>query len=168
MKKFLKKSMDVFLSLVTVFSLFAVAFPSASALDVYTDIPTVYIEGQGTTLGIPNGDGTYEKIYGITIPEGYIEDAVKENIDVFLLAVATQQWGDFCDVLYEKFTPLYAEIKLDEKGQPTNGSKETWDWSKETLNANTVNGGYEFDQFRYHYDWRLSPYQIADELHEYI
>ncbi len=168
MNKLLKKSLAVFLSLVTVFSLCAVAFPSASALDVYTDIPTVYIEGQGTTLGIPNGDGSYEKIYGIDIPEDYIEDAVKENIDVFLLAVATQQWGDFCDVLYEKFTPLYADIKLDEKGQPTNGSKETWDWSKETLNANTVNGGYEFDQFRYHYDWRLSPYQIADELHEYI
>lgn len=168
MKGYFKKSLAIFLSLTIVFSLFAVASPSASALNVYTDIPTVYIEGQGTTLGIPNGDGSYEKIYGIEIPEGYIETAVEENIDVFLLAVLTQQWGDFCDVLYEKFTPLYAEIKLNEKGQPANGSKETWDWSKETLNAGTVNGGYEFDQFRYHYDWRLSPYQIADELHEYI
>lgn len=168
MKTIFKKTLAVLLSLTVIFSLIAVAFPSASALNVYTDIPTVYIEGQGTTLGIPNGDGSYEKIYGIEIPEGYIESAVEENIDVFLLAVLTQDWDDFCDVLYEKFTPLYAELKLDEKGQPTNGSKETWDWSKETLNAGTVNGGYEFDQFRYHYDWRLSPYQIADELHEYI
>ncbi|MBQ8783497.1 MAG: hypothetical protein IJZ57_06985 [Clostridia bacterium] len=168
MKKFFKKSLAVLLSLTVIFSLVAVAFPSASALNVYTDIPTVYVEGQGTTLGIPNGDGSYEKIYGIEIPEGYIESAVEENIDVFLLAVVTQDWDDFCDVLYEKFIPLYEEIKLDEKGQPTNGSKETWDWTKETLDATTVNGGYEFDQFRYHYDWRLSPYQLADELHEYI
>lgn len=169
MKKSFKRAMAVLLSLTIVLSLVVVALPSAAALDVYTDIPTVYIEGQGTGLGIPNGDGTYEKIYSIEIPDGYIEEAVKENIDVFLLAVLTQQWGDFCDVVYEKFTPLYAELKLNEKGQPTNGSKERWDWSKETLYPYTTNGGYNFDQqFRFHYDWRLSPYQVADELHEYI
>ncbi len=168
MKSFFKKSLAVFLSLTVIFSLIAVAFPSASALDVYTEIPTVYVEGQGYGLGIKQEDGSYDQVYGIQIPEGYIEAAVEENIDVFIKAVITQDWDDFCDVLYEKFTPLYAEIKLDEKGQPTNGSTVMWEWSKETLNASTVNGGYEFDQFRYHYDWRLSPYQIAEGLHDYI
>ncbi len=56
------------LSLTVVFSLLAIAFPSVNALEVYTNIPTVYIEGQGGPLGIPNGDGTYKKIYGIEIP----------------------------------------------------------------------------------------------------
>lgn len=170
MKNILKKSLSVFLSLVIVFSLFAVAFPSASALDVYTDIPTIYIEGQGYGLEIPEEDGTFRQIYGIQIPEGYIEDAVKENIGVFLLAVATQQWGDFCDVIYEKFSYLYRDLKLDEKGQPSNGSQSTWEWSRDSIYPYpvTANGGYEFNQFRYHYDWRLSPYQIADDLHEYI
>ena len=114
MKSFFKKSLAVFLSLTVIFSLIAVAFPSASALDVYTEIPTVYVEGQGYGLGIKQEDGSYDQVYGIQIPEGYIEAAVEENIDVFIKAVITQDWDDFCDVLYEKFTPLYAEIKLDE------------------------------------------------------
>lgn len=170
MRNFFKKSLSVFVSLSIIFSLFAVAFPSASALSVYTDIPTIYIEGQGYGLGIKQADGSYDKVYGIEIPEGYIEEAVKENIGVFLLAVLTQQWGDFCDVIHEKFSYLYKDIKLDEKGQPTNGSKVTWDWSRDTIYPYpvTADGGYEFNQFRYHYDWRLSPYQIADDLHEYI
>ncbi len=168
LKSILKKALSIMLCLSVVFSLLSVAAPTTSAAGTYTDIPVIYIEGQGTGLGIPDGNGGYDKIYGIEIPEDYIMNAVKENIDVFLLAVLTQQWGDFCDVLYEKITPLFAEIKLDEKGQPTNGSKETWDWSKETINASTVNGQYEFEQFRIHYDWRLSPYQIAEEVHDYI
>ncbi len=167
---FFKKALSVLLSLAIISSLVAVAFPSASALNVYTDIPTVYIEGQGYGLEIPEEDGSFRQIYGIQIPEGYIEQAVEENIDVFLLAVLTQQWGDFCDVIYEKFSYLYRELKLDEKGQPQYGSQSTWEWSRDSIYyyPTTADGGYEFNQFRYHYDWRLSPYQIADDLHEYI
>ena len=170
MKSFFKKSLAVFLSLTVIFSLIAVAFPSASALDVYTEIPTVYVEGQGYGLEIPQEDGTFKQIYSIQIPEGYIEDAVKENIDVFLLAVLTQDWDDFCDVIYEKFSYLYSDLRLDEKGQPRNGSQSTWEWSRDSIYYYpvTADGKYEFNQFRYHYDWRLSPYQIADDLHEYI
>ena len=68
MKKSFKRAMAVLLSLTIVLSLVVVALPSAAALDIYTDIPTVYIEGQGTGLGIPNGDGTYEKIYSTAEP----------------------------------------------------------------------------------------------------
>lgn len=168
MKKLFKKALSMVLCLSIVFSVFAVAAPTTNAAGTYTDIPVIYIEGQGYGLGIPQEGGGYDKIYGLEIPEDYIMNAVKENIDVFLLAVLTQQWGDFCDVLYEKIAPLFAEIKLDEKGQPTNGSKVLWDWSKETINPSTVNGQYEFEQFRFHYDWRLSPYEIAEEVHDYI
>ncbi len=168
MKKYFKKALSLFLSLTIVFTICAFAFPSATALKTYADIPVIYVEGQGTTLGIKQPDGSYDKVYGIEIPEGYIEQIVKDNIDVFARAVLTQDWTDFCDVLYEAMAPLYAEIKLDENGEAPNGSRVAWDWSKESINAQTVNGQYEFDQFRYHYDWRMDPYKTAEDLHAYI
>lgn len=163
-----KKILSIFLSLTVIFTICSLAFPSASALEAYTDIPVIYVEGQGTTLGIKQEDGSYDKVYGIEIPEGYIEGIVEENIDVFLLAVATQKWDDFCDVLYEAIAPLYEEIKLDENGEAPNGSRVAWDWSKETIKAQTNNGQYEFEQFRYHYDWRMDPLKTAEDLHAYI
>ena len=168
MKKCFKKALSVFLSLTMIFAAVAMAFPSASAVSAWTDIPVILVEGQGTTLGIKQADGSYDKVYGIEIPEGYIEDVVKENIDVFARAVLTQEWDEFCDVLYEAMVPLYEEIKLDENGEAPNGSRVAWDWSESSIKKQTNNGKYEFEQFRYHYDWRMDPLKTADDLHAYI
>lgn len=168
MKSCFKRALSVFLSLTIIFTISALAFPSASASSTLTDIPVIYVEGQGAALGIRQEDGSYKQVYDIVIPDGYIENVVKENIDVFLLAVLTQDWDDFCDVIYNEVTPFFDEIKLDENAQAPNGSEVIRHWSREPINTNTVDGKYELQQFIYRYDWRMDPLKTADDLHSYI
>ncbi len=169
MKKIIRKILSVTLCLTLIVTSFAFSL-STSASDTApgTDIPLIYVMGQGSGLVRDNPDGTKERIYAIDIPEGYIEDAVKENIDVFALAVLTQQWDDFCDVLYEKMTPLFTEIKLDENGNTTDNSRVDWTWSRNSISTYKPNGKYPTEQYFFEYDWRLDPYEIADTLHAYI
>lgn len=169
MKKIAKKLLSVVLCLTLILGTFAFAV-STSASDNAdgTDIPLVYVVGQGSGLVVDNEDGTRSTVYPINIPEGYIETAVEENIDVFAKAVLTQQWDEFCDVLYNKMAPLYADIKLDENGNPTNGSHCYWSWSRDALDGSKVNGKYPTERYQFYYDWRLDPYETADLLHAYI
>ncbi len=169
MKHFAKKTLCVILSLTVLFTTLAVSLSTyASETAPGTDIPLIYVSGQGGAIVRDNPDGSREKIYPIQIPEGYIQNAVKENLDVFALAVLTQKWDDFCDVLYEKMTPLYSELMLDENGMPTDGSRIDWTWSRSTISTYKPNGKYPTEQYQFYYDWRLDPYEIADTLHAYI
>ncbi len=168
MKIYFKKALSVFLSLTIVFIICALVFPSASAQGTYTDIPVIYVEGQGAALGIKQEDGSFREVYDIVIPDGHIENVVKENVDVFALAVLTQEWDDFCDVIYNEVTPFFDEIKLDENAEAPNGCEVIRHWSRERINTNTINGKYDLHQFIYRYDWRMDPLKTADDLHDYI
>ncbi len=169
MKHFAKKALCVLLSLTVLFTALAVSLSTyASENATGTDIPLIYVSGQGGAIVRDNPDGSRERIYPIQIPEGYIQNAVKENLGVFALAVATQKWDDFCDVLYEKMTPLYTDIKLGKDGKPTDGSHVDWTWSRDTILNYKPNGKYPTEQYQFYYDWRLDPYEIADTLHAYI
>ena len=115
MKRFSKKLLSLILVLALTVTAFCFVIPSVSASEdvTGTDIPMVYVVGMGNVLCVTEEDGTKRNVYPIEIPEGYIQQAVEENIDVFAKAVLTQKWDDFCDVLYEKIVPLYSEIALD-------------------------------------------------------
>ncbi len=169
MKKITKKLLSIVLSTAILLTTFAFAVSTnASDTAAGTDIPLIYVVGQGNTLVVDNEDGSTTTVYPIQIPDGYIAETVKENIDVFALAVLTQKWDDFCDVLYDAMAPLYADIKLDENGNPANGSRVKWTWNLSKIKPNKVDGKYPTQQYEFNYDWRLDPYETADMLHKYI
>ncbi len=169
MKKFVKRSLCVLICFTLLFTTLAISLSTSATDDTPgTDIPLIYVSGQGGAIVRDNPDGSRERIYPISIPDGYIQNTVKENIDVFALAVLTQKWDDFCDVLYEAMTPLYADLMLDKNGNPTDGSHIDWSWSRSTILNYKPNGKYPTEQYQFYYDWRLDPYDIADTLHAYI
>ena len=133
-----------------------------------TDIPTIYLFGSNAGLVKDNPDGSVERVYEITLPEDFIETQVKGNIDVFKRAFFTQQWDEFCVVLRDIIVPLFAELKLDKNGEPTNGSRVDWGWSRETLDGSKVGGKYPTSRYMFTYDWRIDPYETAEILHRYI
>ncbi len=167
MKKFSKRLLAIVLSLTIVFATFAFS-ASTSAADVPgTDIPLIYVVGTGGHLIADNPDGTTRKIFPLVLPENFIMDTVKANIGIFAKAVITQQWDEFCDVLYDIISPLYADLMLDEDGNPRDNSRADFD-SRDRINPAKVNGKYGTEQFKFNYDWRVDPYVTAEKLHEYI
>ena len=142
---------------------------TAFAADVPgTDIPTVYVLGSGSGLIVREPDGSKRSVYGLQLPDDFIETTVKGNLDVFKRAFFTQQWDEFCVVLRDVFVPLFDEIRLDENGDAPNGSVVDWDWNRAFLDGSKVAGKYPTSRYVFQYDWRMDPYKTADILHAYI
>ena len=170
MKKTLTRIVSVLISLCLLISTVAVS-GSGVVTDKHTgsDIPVIYLTGTGAMLHEFHEDGTTTQIFPVNIPSDKITALVEENIDVFAEAFFTQEWGEFCDVLYEIITDLYGGFALDENGNPRNNSGITWKWNPKTLsNKKNKYGNYDIQTYTFWYDWRLDPYRIADDLHRYI
>lgn len=133
-----------------------------------TDIPVIYVEGQGHSLYKNPGTPEQEQIYPIEIPEEYINEKLDTFLPVFAEAFFTQQWDEFCVALYDIIVPIMAEVRLDNNGEASNGTGIDWFWSEETLTDKKVNGKYQVDDYVFEYDWRLDPWETADKLHAYI
>ena len=133
-----------------------------------TDIPLIYVHGQGARLVIRHDDGSKETVYPLDINKDEIMQTAKDNLGVFAKAVVTQQWDEFADVLYQLASEYFADIKLDENGNAPNGSEPEWTWSRSSISADKTNGKYKTKQFQFFYDFRMDPYKTAEKLHQYI
>lgn len=167
------KLLSIVLSLIIILSSTVVCMPSfAKDYSFFTDIPLIYVYGQGVSLfrkdeNLPI-DADEGRIYPVTIPDGFIEKAVKENIGIFAKAVFTQKWKPFGDALSEILTELYGPLALDENGNTTDESYHYHPNQIQNIDAQKTNGKYAYDQFEFFYDFRLDPYKVAEELHDYI
>lgn len=155
-------------SIIIVTSAVAVSPVSYAAADG-ADIPVIHVCGAGALIVKDNPDGTKETVYPLQIPDGYVEEKVKEFIPVFAEAFFTQEWSEFCDVLVDILLPILEPMALDTNGEASNGSHADWTWSRDTLpNRKNNNGKYSATAYPFHYDWRLDPMVTADTLHRYI
>lgn len=170
MKKTMKKLVAVLLSICLLICTVAVTGSGAdSNKHTGSPIPVVYLTGTGMGIYEFNEDGTNTKVFPVELSSEQITALVEENIDVFADAFFTQEWGEFCDVLYEIVTDLYSGFALDENGDPRNNSGITWGWDPATLgDRRNKYGNYDIQSYTFWYDWRLDPYRTADELHRYI
>ncbi len=161
-----KKLLSLFIALSTVILVLAPCFVGASATG--SNIPVVYVEGQGQHLHAVKGDYSSKLIFPLSIPENYIADMAKKYLPVFAKAVVTQKWDEFCKAVYDIVVPLFDEIRLDKNGDASDGSGVGWTWDRETLTDTAVDGKYNVTDYLFQYDWRLDPLVIADELARYI
>lgn len=164
----MKKIIAFVLSTVIFLSTLLSVAPVSSATQDGLDIPLIYIAGQGAELYKNYGTPEQKQIYPIQIPEGYIEEQVDKYLPVFAEAFFTQEWDEFCVALHDAIVPLFEEVRLDNNGEASDGSVVDWVWSEETLWDKKVNGKYQIEDYVFKYDWRLDPWETADELHRYI
>lgn len=163
MKRIFSFLLCVIMLSVTVFSV-----APASATQDGTDIPIIYVEGQGHALFKNLGTPEQEQIYPIQIPEEYINEKLDTFLPIFAEAFFTQKWDKFCVALYEIIVPVMKEVSLDKNGEASNGTGIDWIWSEETLFDTKVNGKYQIQDYVFKYDWRIDPWETADKLHDYI
>ncbi len=163
----MKKIISLVLSVVLLVTGVICVAPVSLATEDGTTIPVVHVVGTGTPILRINEAGEEETVYPMQIPEGYIDEKLEIFLPVFADAFFTQEWGEFCDVLYEILIPIFSQMALDKSGNITDGSFVDWSWSKEEL-ATHNDGTYSATEFMFHYDWRLDPLVTADTLHQYI
>lgn len=169
MKKFCGKIISVILSLLLVLSAFTICMPSFAADNgAGTNIPLIYVVGQGTPLYTSDESGSWTRIYPVDVPTELIATTAKENIDVFAKAVFTQDWTDFGEIVRGVLDRTYGHLALDENGKTTDNSFSYPNWRIKGIDAGTVDNQYPTERFSYFYDFRLDPYVIADDLHDYI
>ena len=143
--------------------------PVSSAAADGANIPVVHVVGTGTPLIRDTETGETETVYPMQIPEGYIEEKAEIFLPVFAEAFFTQEWDEFCDVLYECLSPIFSSFALDKNGEVTDGSYPDWSWSIESLKEDTRGDGtFGVTDYMFYYDWRLDPMVTADTLHQYI
>ncbi len=154
--------------------LFAVMTPMASAANERT--PIVYIRGNGDGLYYPDGTlcvAQFEELSfsgDDSLSKDAIVDSVVNILKPFVLeGMIFDNWDNYGRAIYEELKPLFPDAGLDCDGNPTKGTgvhpqtmANSIAASKSTYNY-IANGQYAFA-----YDWRLSPYDHVDRLHEYI
>lgn len=141
-----------------------------------TEYPIVYIEGQG--IGIVSNEGTSEQkaLYPLNTD---ILALLTENIKPLLEEIAVdaamgKDYSGFSKQLYDLMAPIYEGLPLDGDGNPTGNSTiykhNMWRGARSLGNIKSsipmTNGSYPV--YRWHYDWRLSPITLADELDDLI
>ncbi|MBQ7654472.1 MAG: hypothetical protein IJS17_05310 [Clostridia bacterium] len=161
----MKKILTILLALIIVLSMVVPAFANETS----DDLPLVYFSGRGCSLVRP--DGTY-----IWEPEGSVIDNMKDNLsDIAKLMVKgnlTRNFDEFNDLIYDCVAPVYSDSALGKDGFPTDGSTVpdhlNWRLGLDRVKTTIALDEGRYPVYRWHYDWRLSPITLADELNDYI
>lgn len=145
--------------------LLPVSLPSAFAAQEESGDPSpiIYIIGRTTIYDDPASPN--RKI----LAKGSSEEimaAVKEALPYAAKALLLGQWDAYSDKAYDLIMQFFDGYCCDENGEVVNGSGIGFSWSEDRLSHDyKSNNPYTY---RFEYDARLSPLEVADDLHTYI
>ena len=156
----MKKLISVLLSFLMIFSF---GIPAFAAKD---ERPTIYVTGAQTN-DLYNAEG--ERIYPISDDIDAME-VIKNNLKPcmkkLILGLLTDNYEPYAKEFYNAFVPIYEDIALDKNGEASNGSHPRNNIYDVEIPQKTED--YGIWDYRFWYDWRISPMVAADQLKEYI
>ena len=179
--------MKKIISLILVVLLVALTVvPAASAAneETYVKRPLIYIRGNGDPIYTADGKALtagIDAIFGSMGGDGddsiSKEDIIETTANILLPFLAEgmlmDKWDNYGKAIYDEFAPLFEEMTLDENGNARFGTvvspEAMWD-ANYRAGIDYGADGREFDtlDYKFCYDYRLSPYDHVDRLHEYI
>lgn len=179
----MKKLLALVLAVIMVIS----ALPVAFATDGYKCncgvTPIIYVKGRTNIYKDRYAEPTSENMAETNLTGG--KDAIIEsalNIATSLgTALLTDEWDEYCDVLFEEVVPIYDQYKLNNDGEKGEGNKSgihyLWDVDqiiagfREVSNirhGHTQNATYWAQYMQFQYDMRLDPRENAKDLKKLI
>ncbi len=156
--------MKKIISLALVFVLLFACVVPAFAED--TEHPTIYVTGAQTN-NLYNADG--QQIYPIiddVEPMDVVKEALGPCLKKLAVGLVTNDYTEYAEELHNIIVPFYGTIALDKNGEVSDGSHPQYTVYNCKVQKKTSNYG-PWD-YRFWYDWRISPMVAADELKEYI
>ena len=160
-QKVLRTVLSFFLCAALLFGCVGTAF--AAQIGEEDPSPIIYVIGRTSIYDDPSSNDRE------ILAKGSSEDikaAVTEALPYAAKAVLLGQWDAYADVAYDLIMQFFDGYGLDENGEIANSSGNSFSWSEETLNTNYKSANTY--TYRFEYDARLSPLEIADDLNEYI
>lgn len=175
----MKKIVALLLTLLMLCSAFVL--PASAATNVHQKMPIIFIAGSSVDLvdGDQNPISTGFEVLtdddegdGIT-KEKIIESAINIIMPFVLEGLPHDKWENYGKALYAELAPIFEEGQLDGEGNPKFGTgvakAEVEKWDKIALtDQSSKDGRFGMREYDFRYDWRLSPYDHVDRLHEYI
>lgn len=168
----MKKIISLILSILMIFSLGAPAFAVTNA--DYT-VPTVLIRGDGSDLVTADGKNLWPKQIGDEEGDGneIISSVAEVLLPYFPAGLISGNWEPYYDKFEETMLKFFGDTALDGDGNPVSKGSRIGDayhndneYSKKTNKIR--NGRYDYLSYQYNYDFRLSPYDIMEDLDEFI
>lgn len=139
---------------------------TAADVAVKGDIPVIYIKGRNNKP-ITKADGTEASDAKKLDRLDYIGGVAGPVLEEFAKAYITGDYSDWIDAIIESIEPVYEDWQLDADGTATEvGSYVNWDPATCSIKKKASN--YGIMDYMFYYDWRLSPFDVADQLDVYI
>ena len=153
-----KKFISVSLALLMIFTMMTPCFAT------YEEYPTIYVTGAQTN-DIYSAAGELVSDFDVDI-EAMVGDDGKTLLADFALGMISDNYEAFADDIYKIIVDAYGNSALDKNGEASNGSHPAKHSS--SVDVTVKSSGYGIWDYRFWYDWRLSPLVTGDELAAYI
>lgn len=173
----MKRLLSIMLCLLLLFSVSASAF-AVPLSTKGSQIPLVLLGGDGDTLYDKDGNYLFQIDDLGHLVEGSdskeLLRSVANVLQPFLLqGLMFNQWEPYYAALEKEIGELSEGVRLDKNGNPVDGSDISKAHRDEVRNNMSTDkkgdkGYYGFQDYRFWYDWRLDPMEVADELNSYI
>ena len=179
----MKKFLSVFLSIALIFSLAIPAFSWVEINKSQSQIPVIRISGDGEALYDHDGNKIFhykdiaKLVTGDSESGADNSEMYKSMAESLLPALTkgllTDNWDDLYVSLETEISKIFANSLLDENGNVTNGSglseRRKLEMENKRNNDQKGNKGfYSWEDYWFHYDWRLDPMETADDFHTFV
>lgn len=181
----MKKILSLVLALIMILT---VALPaSAATISGWgSQIPVVEISGDGEPLYDAEGNQIFKTtdiLAGITGGSGEEEEEDGDNavieaavniLEPFLFeGIINDEWDGYYENLYNEMADLFEPSLLNKDGTAPEGtglSQQRKDEVAATLERDfkKERGWYGDLDYKFYYDWRLDPWEIAEQFHNHI
>lgn len=156
-----------FALLLSIILLCTVAVPAVNASED-TEYPVIYVPGTRNPLyADKNNPSQNNRIWKIGVDVGAtVKEALAPCLKELALGVVRDDYDAYCDELVNTVVPLFEKVVLDKNGEASNGSGV----EKESASRNypVKHGNYNFWDYHFVYDWRLSPMDVCHQLKYHI
>ena len=179
----MKKYLSVILTIIFVISLATPAFSWVEINESRSQIPVIRISGDGEALYDPDGNKIFhykdiaKLVTGESDENSGNTELYKEMAQTLLPAITkgllTDNWDDLYAGLETEIGKIFSNSLLDENGNVTNNSGLSDRRKQEMANKRNNDqkgskGFYSWEDYWFHYDWRLDPMETADEFHSFV
>ncbi|MBR6567662.1 MAG: hypothetical protein IKK60_03320 [Clostridia bacterium] len=178
----MKKVLSFALAVIMIFSVMPMAFAEEGYKCDCGVTPIIYVKGR-TNIYKDRFSELNDENMAETNFSGGTESIIESSANIISslgAALLTDEWDDYCDVLFEEIRPAYDQYKLNNDGEKDEGSKTGidpyWDADNiikrfETENVrygHKHNATYWAQYMQFQYDMRLDPRENAKDLKRVI
>ena len=125
--------------------------------------PVIYVIGRTNIYDDPSSPNRRQLAEA---SDEEIMEAVKAALPYAAKAVLFGQWDAYSDFTYDLLMKYFGGYCCDKNGEISDQSGPTFTWSENSISTNYRNDNPY--TYRFEYDARRSPLEIADDLNEYI